>query len=637
LEASDKIEPINSLVVSLKKYFDFPYISAKAAHYKYGTPRFFEFELSEEPINKIPTGEIDGFINLIFSETLSKEEVIEFSHKVDEAILFGLYKNTKQIKEDLLEIQKIQYVINSITDDRVAIKELRNILAHQIEQLNHHVLNKLHSADDDVIWIFNGEELKINSITDFNSQLSKICEEVYSNTPIFKNELVNRHKLSGAITTARKNFFEALLSNWEQEDLGFPKEKFPAEKTIYLTLLEKTGIHQRVEKSYLLTPPEDKSFQYLWEKSEEFLNSAKISRKKLIEFINIFSLKPFKLKHGFLEFWLPLFLFIKRENYALFGENGYIPFMTPEVIELIIKKPDKFQIKTFDVTGIKLDLFNKYRALLDKKTDERFSNESFIETIRPFLTFYKELPEYSKKTKRLSKSALALREAIASATDPEKTFFEDFPRALGYTDLDLRNYDHTLEDYVFQLQNGIRELRGCFDNLINRIEEHFLKELGYLDLNFDEYKIAIKNRYKSLKQHLLLPYQKTFYIRLLSELNERNTWINSIVHALIGKSLEMLRDEEEELLFEKLSDIFQELDNLCEIGEIDFDETKEDVLKLAITSYKDGTAKYLIRVPKNKNDIGKTIENNLKTNLSKNRKVNIVVLTKLLREELYDE
>ena len=32
-------------------------------------------------------------------------------------------------------------------------------------------------------------------------------------------------------------------------------------------------------------------------------------------------------------------------------------------------------------------------------------------------------------TKKLPKAALNLREAIAKAKDPEKTFFEDFPNA----------------------------------------------------------------------------------------------------------------------------------------------------------------------------------------------------------------
>src|SRR5260221_6633354 len=146
--------------------------------------------------------------------------------------------------------------------------------------------------------------------------------------------------------------------------------------------------------------------------------------------------RPIKLKQGFVDIWIPVYLFIRREDYALFGEQVYIPQLTGEVVDLILKNPDKFWIKTFDISGVRLDLLNRYRAILSKQPSERISTASFLDTIRPFLTFYRGLPEYSKTTQRLTKSTLALREAIASAKDPEKTFFEDFPTALGY---DLEN------------------------------------------------------------------------------------------------------------------------------------------------------------------------------------------------------
>ena len=41
-------------------------------------------------------------------------------------------------------------------------------------------------------------------------QLSRICEAVYAQTPVYRNELVNRHRLSAAINSARSSYFKAL-------------------------------------------------------------------------------------------------------------------------------------------------------------------------------------------------------------------------------------------------------------------------------------------------------------------------------------------------------------------------------------------------------------------------------------------
>ena len=60
----------------------------------------------------------------------------------------------------------------------------------------------------------------------------------------YKNELVNKEFLSPQISTARKSFLRHLLNNESLENLGFPNDKFPPEKSIYLTLLKKTGIHK---------------------------------------------------------------------------------------------------------------------------------------------------------------------------------------------------------------------------------------------------------------------------------------------------------------------------------------------------------------------------------------------------------
>ncbi len=249
--------------------------------------------------------------------------------------------------------------------------------------------------------------------------------------------------------------------------------------------------------------------------------------------------------------------------------------MTHEVIDLIYRVPQEFKVKTFNVEGIRLDLFNKYRELLNQQETEVLSHQSFIQTIRPFLTFYRSLPDYTKNTKRIQKSALKLREAISVAKDPEKTFFEDFPKALGYHNLEaLKDSDEALAAYIHQLQESIRDLRTCYDDLVNRVEAFFLKDLGYANLDFATYKKRLIKRYKSIKEHLLLPHQRIFFARLTSPLDDRESWLNSIVSALLKKNLNKLRDEEEELLLDKLSATFRELDNLCDLHEVEIDEAK---------------------------------------------------------------
>ena len=230
-----------------------------------------------------------------------------------------------------------------------------------------------------------------------------------------------------------------------------------------------------------------------------------------------------------------------------------------------------------------------------------------------------------------------MREVIARSKDPETTFFEDFPKALKYNITKLQNNPGDLEKFISQLQNSIREIRICYDELVNRVEQFLLEEIIGENMTFPAYKTQLQLRLKNIKKHLLLPNQKVFFQRLYSQLDDRNAWLNSIAQACIGKALDVINDDEETLLYEKLKETIHELDNLCEISKGDVNNEKEEIFKLEITSFIDGLYKKLIRLPKNKTKIMLKIENDIKAKLSEDKQLNIATLTKLLREQLKSE
>jgi hypothetical protein len=637
-DAGRLVEKITNVVNHLTPYFDFPFISAKSVYFTKGTPRFFQFKLTESPINTVPEGDIDGFINLVFTEDTKSEKIIEeASHNCKEAILFGYYKNTSGLKNLLFEIHKVKKVIDININDRVAVKELQSILDHYVNLLNHYVLDNLYSDNGNVIWYFNGAKLKIKNRQQFNQQLSLICEQVYYNTPIYKNELVNKTKVSTQVSIARKKLLTRLSININQEDLGFTNSEFPPEKSIYLTLLKNTKFHTVSDGLGSLKQPSESSFKDLWETCIKFLNSTKNKERKISELITILSTRPFKLKQGFIDYWVPIFLLSKSDEFALYDSTNYIPQISDDVLDLINRRPGLFSIKAFDVVGVKLELFNRYRIFLNQSESSKPNNKIFIQTIKPFLGFYRDLPDYAKKTNRLDKKTISLRSVIAKAKDPEKAFFEDFPNALGYSIIDLQKKDELADKYITQLQDSIREIRGAYDTLIDRFEKYFINEIIGSKETFPHNRDFVINRYKGLKTHLLLPHQKTFFTRIQSAIDDRKSWLSSIAQSCIGKSLVSINDEEEVLLFEKLKDIIYELDNLSEISKEQINEKTEEVIKLEMTSFDTGINKNILRIPKEKTkEINKQILS-LKSILGKDKKVNIATLAKLLQELLQND
>ena len=85
--------------------------------------------------------------------------------------------------------------------------------------------------NENIKWFFKGSETNINNRQEFNNYLSKICNDVYADTPVFQNEMVNKTKISATISFARKSLMERMLTNYSEFDFGYETDKFPADKS----------------------------------------------------------------------------------------------------------------------------------------------------------------------------------------------------------------------------------------------------------------------------------------------------------------------------------------------------------------------------------------------------------------------
>lgn len=636
-KAREEIGQIGNLPLELKPYFKSQYIQAKAVTLKKGTPRFFKYEITEEPILSFPYGdaEYDGIVNLLFEPS---PKVLEAKN---EPIIYGVFSNSKVLYEGIQEIKAIDKAFSKVGEDKVARAELFELKHSQVEALNQMLNDQLFGWESKVNWYLGGKEVPVHTKRALNRTISDAIEKIFKGTPTFKNELVNKNKVSSSVHFAKKQYIEALIENWNKPNLGFEDHLMPPEKTIYFSLLNRTGIHRDVT---LLTAdffePEDKSYSLLWQASLKFLDSAKLSKRNLKEFIDTLSQRPFKLKDGFIEFWLISFLFIKREEFALFKDGRYIPRFTKEVAELLMREAKSFEIKSFNIEGVKLDLFNKYRELTQQDKHIVVTGSGFQETARPFLVFFKKLPAYTQKTKNLSHDALAFREVIENAKELEKTFFEDLPTSFGVSVEHLAQSQATLDSFVSKINTSITELRSAYDDLVDRVEKELIGIVGLpVGTEFESYQTKIGARYALIKDHLLFPRQKALYSRLQSKLPDRKAWLNSIVQAVLGKQLEDLSDQEEAVLYGRLQDAFQELDNLVELSAIQFKDGTEEALRIEISGFNSQVLKQNVILSKEQSKEVAELEKRLKKLLgdSKNKQVSQAVLIKALREMLSDD
>ena len=630
--ASLECKRTDDYIDKLKQLFTFRISIANAHYFRTGTPRYFDYQITDEPITKVPHGEIDGIVDLVFAKDNGYSAIIDRCRSLRGiAVAYCVFENAQEIIDHIFEIDKLYWVRDFYVkdeNDKVAHKEIENLVEYEKSLLNKTVTDSLFS--DNVQWVFNGECIdRISSTKDLMKFLTVISDSIYSATPVFKNELINKHRPSGTMSVARQNYLNALLENRDKEDIGFDKDKFPPEKSIYLTMLKSTGIHVAEDKAFAFREPTESSFTPLWKCCMDFLKSAQQKQRKIGELVTILTEPPYGLKQGFIECWLPSFLIIKKDDFALYSGGAYVPFINKDVLDLLNRNPNGLSVKSFSVEGVKQVFFDKYREAVNLNKS-KLNGHTFIETIRPFLTFYKRLNGYAQTTKDISSEAKKFRDVIARATDPEATFFEQLPEALGFREVVLTQNPEAIDSFVSVLQNAIRDLRSCYDDYIKSIELQILKALKIRETDFSAYKPIIDNRYKSVKVALIPNDVKNFHSRLTGNFDNRTTWIESVCYAVLNKPLEKIKDTEKAFLLTSLRDKLFQLDDYVEMHK----GNDESIVRLHITQNNEGAITKQVVVPQESIQEVSLLEKRIEELLSADNTVNVAALINLIKKKL---
>ena len=449
------------------------------------------------------------------------------------------------------------------------------------------------------------------------------------------NELFNKHKLSGTITAARKSYLTYLTEHYSEDGMGFPSDKFPPEKTIYSSLLLNTGLHQNGD---FADAPTNEGFMPLWDACEDFLKSSENKARKISELIKILSAQPYKIKQGFLDFWIPTYLFIKRQDFALYdvSKGAFMPNVNMEFFDLLQKHPGDFAVKKFAVDGMKMGFFNQYRRFINLGDEFAITNSNFIETIKPFLSFYVRLNDYTKHTRKFDhESTMRFRDVLANAKDPEKAFFEDLPEALGFTQEKLKQ-EEFINEYGRIIQRAIKELRSCYSQLIDRLEARLVEEFGLQSYDYSEYVVEIRERLAHVKDYLLTGKQSEFYHHVMPEYNSRTEWYQSICYTILEQRLDALRDEQEDKLADDLVYLFRECEKYSDISKRDGDSEKNEAYYSfdMVTNKGTNVRTQTYILPKKDKSIAADLEKKISKLLSGDNNIDVCTLLSILNKKM---
>ncbi|MGB7439785.1 MAG: hypothetical protein WA919_01840 [Coleofasciculaceae cyanobacterium] len=538
--------------------------------YRTGTLRYFERQYidSSQDLAKLhcQSGSVDGLIACWLDEDLpSKPPKVTVDGK---PLIILCAKNLGTLRVRAWEFAALQRIKNHATQlqtDAVARREVEYRLFHTKRLLDESLSQAFDLAvNQNICWIQGKREI-IPNATGFNAKLSEVCDQVYKQSPILWNELINRRELTSQGAKARRELIEAMLEEPDQERLGL--EGYGPEVAMYYSLLGETGIHRLFGEEWGFYPPQKKSDLWtFWQGIEDFCLKAKEKQQTLDKLYQYLEAPPYGVKQGSIAILLVAVLLYHVDDVGVYKDGTFIPILGSEHFELLVKDPSRFAVKYFEMVGLRSQVFKELEAVL-KSPKSRMPagvrNVTLLAVAKPLFQFVRKLPAYTLKTKRLSLEAQAVLRTLQQAQEPDELLFTSLPQACGLPAIGTTDADDgkTAKMLRKKLAQALHEIQTAYDCLLSECKSRLHDAFG---VRREEVKLREDLRVRSsyLTGQCVERMLKSFTLAATDETKTDAEWLEALVMIVADKPATSWTDEDVTSFEINLSDLARRFKNI---------------------------------------------------------------------------
>jgi len=539
-EAARRVSQNASLAGRIDSRYSARPLVAKRHSFETGTLRFFKIRFADVPTFSKVLGrddEADGVMIYAIPATPSEyDELVRLAigsgARERGDVLVAIPKNVEALTAAFRELELLKWVganTPALQADLVARKELRIRLQAAEKVVDAEIAQLFSPAKSSrTAWYHLGIEQKVESPIRLSQMLSEICDEVYDKAPVIKNELLNRRALSSAAAKARRILLEAIITSPNQPRLGITG--YPPELSMYRSVLELNGMHRSGDDDYVLTAPYSNSTVFpAWRAIEEFFGEAELEKQPLDKLFATLRRSPFGMKSGVIPVLFCVACIVHDTEIAIYESSAFVPEITIDVFERILKSPETFTLRSYRIEGVRKTVFHEYAKLLG--TDAA-NSDNLVAVIKPLYRFFNRLQDYTKRTASLSQKAVAVREVLLAARDPDQILFYDLPLACEFDPFENQKMSGRVRTFFHELHGAFAELQRCYDDLLARLQQLLFQAF---DLNGANARALLQQRVAALVDYAVEPRMRAFIMHLCADDLETVAWIEAIGALLAGK------------------------------------------------------------------------------------------------------
>ncbi len=313
----------------------------------------------------------------------------------------------KGVPQVILCLSKLTFSHESLLKKAEAIKQLRAEAAqyndpHYIEeieifeedikrQINSAIENMYAPSSQSSYFLNYDGDLTVTRQVELNHEISRICNDCYSKTPVINNEMVNKHILNAQNLKGRNLAVDWVLAH--SEDTHIPcMDGYGPEVSIFKSVYKSTGL----DGSKKIT---DESLKEVLELIRTFITSCERQKRNFSALYQQLTAMPFGIRKGIIPLFISYAMRSYKRSIVLYFKSKEVELSaailssmndSPENYELLVEAGTHMREQYLDSLST---LFVDYADIGDPSTNRVYS------VVKCMQSWIRSLPEYTKKYK----------------------------------------------------------------------------------------------------------------------------------------------------------------------------------------------------------------------------------------------
>lgn len=429
---------------------------------------------------KSANAEADGIIYGIIPHSkrgISKVRkiLVDTTQNLDRFI-FIIPREYEEIEDVVREFNAVSVLRDNANDEKVLFEEYEVIYEDLREVIGIFMRGYTRPESFKSRYLYKGEELEIGRKSVLSEQMSIICDEIYSLTPVINNEVINKNDITSMAANSRNKIVTALLRNELEPNLGLTGSG--QEVSIMRSTLIRTGVWEEGNglPSLNLRPGTVEHMANMLQTIEDFILRSRRGKGK--SFAELYTLLQspeghIGLRSGVIPIYLAAVIHKYKREVIISDQFGQVP-LSADVLTQINAKPEMFNLSYLDWDADKEKIVKKLDGLFTEYiVDTERGSNSYGYVVSAMRRWYMALPKYAKESRiapdgePISKEYQDFLKLLKINTSGNELLFKKLPKICGDDEKESVDFVKAVKSfYDTYLTETAKVLADCVKDIL---------------------------------------------------------------------------------------------------------------------------------------------------------------------------